>query len=617
MYGQGDNTGKDMEVPTGDPAMPTQSVLDLLAQCKKEFEPFLMAIAPTAELNERYFHGDQYGELANGAIIDNAWAAGMPQVTRNLIRSLVLTWSSRIMEDRPNVKAWPGDAGFVDAAAVDMANSYLEYQRQLQDLDAMLSRAAILAQVHSCVGFKVFWDPSKGPERTVPTFDELGIETGCECVRLGEINIKVCTVFDFFIDPVEHAKDAQWVVFCSLIDVSEARARLRAAGIKDAVSPQNDKVSNAMGPRKGGIEAYEIWHLPTPEMPDGLYAVVVDGNVTEATAYPYAHEELPISVWKVNDKRNSPHGTTHMDDAVPVQRKINEGLAVATRLNRNVGQYVKAIVTSALKDQWESDDQILTVDAPEQAQIIRWLEPPMASIKFIQEQVAIDEQALYQVFGLNEMLTGAANAKSSTSGKAIQYLKSLDSQKLAHSARNLGECVKRMMSQVLQLAQQYMSDERMLAIAGEDGGPEVMAFRASSLKGVDVRLESHSGYDLMRDAKAGKVPEQLQMGMINPQQAQEMQRYGTDAMRLESMHRAYAQEQIGQVLHGAFVQPDPNLDSRVAQEEISQAIGVYQHENPQAAWQLFQLLNGYRALAQQPQQPQQPNISGGPNVPQG
>lgn len=594
-----ENTEIDPQVDEDNPAIAVDhegndiSVLSLLDEMKKEFRPFQLQTLPRAELQERYIHGEQNIELGlTNEVQEMGWGGDLPNVTRNHLRSLALTYASRIMEDRPIVKAWPADPQRVDMVQADAANAIIEYHRQRQDIDAMMERAAILAQAHGSVAFKVCWDKRRGPLEWYNGKPQ----------RMGDVLIEMKTVFDYIVDPVEHIQDAKWVAFRTYLDKEDARGRVAASGGDINLVESKEPEYSVWSVRKEGVETWEIWHLPCKRFPNGLYAVVTGGVVTTADSYPYNHQELPLSVWKIQSRRDHPHGTTHVTDALPLQRSINEGLSVAQKLKRDVGDYVKLIVPASIAEDLSPSNQVFAVSSAEQASVFNWVQPPIQAINHIYENVERDERALFQVFGLNEMLTGKETAKASHSGKAIAYMKQLDSQKLAHSARNLGECNRRMWRQLLELYKQFVHETRMQAIMGENGEVKQVAFNRTTLDGVDIVLDPHAGSEDFRASKAEKVEQDAAAGYIPPHKAMEMRETGLDSVFEDTLSQDAIERQIDAVLSGQIVQADQSINPTVAQQELQLAMELYQDRGPQIMQPLYMLYLHYGQVAKQSQQ---------------
>ena len=189
----------DIELPVVESdniALPeAASVKELFDECQSIADDYRGRYLPQALYNERMCEGEQFIDLnASWEIIPSDWPEYVPKAARNLLRNLRLTWSSRILEDRPFVRAYPAEPG-ADELKAKIANRYIEYFRQRIDFDDLCFRAAQLVQPHSAVGFKIIWDPLIGPPS--PGAPSLTGEPEGVGEPEGDVFIDLACIFDF------------------------------------------------------------------------------------------------------------------------------------------------------------------------------------------------------------------------------------------------------------------------------------------------------------------------------------------------------------------------------------------------------------------------------------
>lgn len=572
----------DEQVETAEWVVEPLFVKELLQEMKNRHEQFEHATFMNARLNECYVGGRQNVSLDEAGDYEDITEHGEVAPTRNIMRNIVLTYAARINEDRPSVKAWPADASLLDKAVTDVANAIIRHQYTVQDIDAMMARAAKLAQMHGCVGFKIAWDPKAG--RTV-------LDPVRGPIVLGEVSIDLVTVFDYLTDGSEHVRDSKYVVFKHMIDWHDAKQMCVDAGKEE--DPQKDSPEDIWGTARSDMcELREIWHKPCARIPNGLYAVVVGGVVVETRDYPYIHRELPIAVWKLGSRREHPHGDTHLTDVRKIQDAINDSLRVRQDLYEAFGRAVKFFAPQAVLDEMEAANQMVANEGIELSKI-GFVEPPKVALDSLYDQADREEEAAHRVSGLNEALYASENAKN-TSGVAIHYLKELDSQKLSEASRNQGECLRRIFRQTLRLYQQYVTEERTIHIAGEENAMEVKTFKGADVEGVDIVLEPVSGTTNFRSAMIAEMDERAAAGLMDPARVEQLRETGLPQTAPEQWQRTRVHEQIGAALQGQVTPPDPNVDPKIAMEEITMVMGL----RPDAVDVLLQLRAGYQQNAQ-------------------
>jgi hypothetical protein len=557
-----------------------QDVIELLEECKTCVKETALRYHATAELNERMCNGDQFIEIGEGYEVGPAeWGADVPKISRNLLRNLRLTWSSRILEDRPFVQFYPAEAG-VDQIKVQVAEKVIEYVKQQNDYDDLCFRAAELVQPHSCVGWKTIWDPLKGPR------DDQGNP-------MGDVTWHIVSLFDYGTDGSEDIEDSKWVYFCKHIDKWDAKALLAASGITD--EPEMNPYYDIWGVKKEGVKVYELWWRPDDyRYPQGIYSVIVGDHVVECRDFPYEHGELPIAIWKCGARRNSPYGSTHVDDAVPIQRLINECVAALAKQTRLIST-IKLLATTDIIAKWEHGHQKIPVTDIESAQYTRYLEPPnRVQVLVDTMEDAID--ALYNVFGLNEMLTGADNLKSGTAAKSIAYINKLDSMKMSGAARNFAKMIMRVVRQTLKLMQQYVVAPRLMKIAGTSNQLITDLFVGADIAGVDIVVQPGSSIETMRASIADNANQTMQKTGPTPElQAQSETGLKDSAYTQSQKEIVFAQIQAA--LKGQPEQSSPDVDANIAVSLITEMLNAV---GPAQQPVLMQLMQQYKqSLTQQ------------------
>lgn len=576
------------------------TALALREECKRSYSEHAMRYLAQAEFNERMIIGDQFITLdGDSGIVDASWATGVPKIQRNLLRNLALTWSARSLEDRPAIRAYPSQPG-TDVGAARVSNRLLDFCHQRHDFDDLCFRAAMLVQPHSGVGFKVTWDSLDGPEgEDEPILGEDGApevsEDGSPRTykrRLGDVRWDLCSVFDYGTDGAEDVEDAEWCYFTRYLSLAEARAIYRAAGI-DA-DPGRKQYTTVWGVQREGVEAFELWFRRCARFPQGLFLQIIGDVVVEARSHPYEHGELPLAVWKAGHRRDSPFGSTHVDDAVVLQRQINEAVSAMARQVREVAT-IKVLLPPDVHQAWSDGNQMIAIADPSIAKECRYLEPPDIA-PVLRSSLEDSVQALYTVFGLNEILTGAENIGKNTAAKSIAFLNKLDSMKMSGSARSLGKAILRVMRQTLKLYQQYVDIPRVIQIAGQENMADAVTFSKADIAGVDVRLEASTGierYAASQAAEAAQANEKapsLDLG--------ERATTGLTESTGQAAARQMVQEQIRTIMQGGqATPPDPNADPDIAIRELIPFLQA--HGQSQLGPQLMQLMQAYQQMAAQ------------------
>lgn len=558
--------------------------------------------------NELYYMGEQFKDVSEHTleVEDIDWQDEVPMVFRNYMRPLINTFSARLQKGRPDAVAVGTNPGPWAVNGAEVANKLIYHVHRNNEIDDLIHQSTPICQCHGKVGYKIVWDPDMGrPGAPVQEEDELTGEVELyEGDPEGEVRWSTETIFDYFTDGSADTADSPYVVFKDHLDVDQARIKLEDAGVDE--EPATVRFSDLFDEGEEGVEVQEIWHKPDEFITRGFYALVIGGHVTEyLDEYPYDHREIPLVEWWIGHRRGSSFGSSHVDDAVVIQRQINELVSVIHKLTRDCGQ-LYFIGHPAIIEAVEGEgNRNIGIANDKQRTNNGWIDPPNPPpLLFAQLENLV--KVLYDVFGLNEILTGQENVRSGTSARQIEHLEELDSQKIAGTAKSLEAAIKRAWRMTLKLYQQFVQEERALAIAGPGKSIGVVPFLGADIDGVDIDLEPNAGVQRLHAASAAEAEQDMMNQVITPQEGLERRETGQDATQVSYYQQVIVQEQIRGALAGAAVQADPSVDPQIAVPLIQEAMMIAQRSGVHGmlGQNLNNLLQGYSQAAQQMQMQQ-------------
>jgi hypothetical protein len=597
---------KEVKVgPTSDPITALQLMDDLYRLGDVARQTYLVK----ADRNERYIHGYQYEDInrLTGVLQDVPWQDYVPKVTVNLLRNLVLTWTSRILRNRPSVSAYPHNPEVSDALSADAAAQLIEYFEHEVNIDETMFDLVSSACAHGVGGVKLIYDPDT---------DNVDWDT--------------VTIFDYVMDPKRKPEDQRWIIFEKFITEGEANMLLKEAGLKDATA---STVEYYVGPNetRSGVKVRELWYRPDPRIPEGIYALEVSGYITESMDYPYIFNRLeypgdgkkesflPIAFFTVDPVRGTCWGDTWVNDAVPTQRQINEVESTLTKLRRDTAG-AKLIAPGNIANAIDTGNQILKIDDPLQAQMVRYMEPPRINNLLFQDRDIL-QRRLYDLAGLNELMVGAEAAKSGQSAKTIAYLSELDSMKQAGTARSIERFLLEAWKKTLVLVRNYYTEPRILSIVGEDNVLAQTSFIGTDIDGVGLRLEPREGAARYSAQKTQDLVDQAQLGVRDASEARSALEDGV----VESAEDQRQNKQMAAVVKAVNQGADPFVDETVdpsfAIDYLTQAIMVKESTGGNetavttlkeilAVYEMFRQEMSAQQAQQQAPQPQGPPMPG-------
>ena len=579
----------------------TTSARGLLLDALEQWQRFADLRFPQATLNERFISGEQQysinPEQKNSELIVDwpNWRGRF--VARNLMKNLHLTNVARVTKGDPSVSCWAGDGSNGDLAASDVGNSLIYSMRTAQDHRKRISRGAWTAGAQGTCAFYTTWATDKGP--TFETMDGNG-----RMVRkfLGDVDAAVpLQIFDWFTDGAEDIEDSEYCGVRRWMRIPDAKRRLLAVGVDE--EPKTQTVRTLWGDNNtdSRVEVWEYWHKPTERIPEGLFILFIGGHAVDVRKFPYEHGELPLAIWKWVDFPDSPHGTTPADDAVPIQKTLNDRHSDLSIITTKSAKWLMFLTSKEIAAQVRADPTIVETSdtqAINSTKIIGAPPPPA----LIYTQIEEAERMLREVYGVNEAVVGSDTSQMKNA-RMMAYTTELDGQKLNPTTVARDHALLRVYRQALGLWRQFVKEPRSIKIIGEGSVAKLFSFSGADLNGVDVYMEPSSGLEQTKKAQALDAEQEAVGGFMDPVKGAELRKSGQTMSRVEMMARSIVQKQIQDATQGFAAQADPSVPAGIAVAEIGLAL-EQAGANDAVAQPLMALMQQYQQLAAQQAQPE-------------
>lgn len=482
-------------------ALPTPSEIKTSFQRHKQLgEQVAKPYRDVAHLGEQFSNGFQWGALRNSGrgIIRDSWFdnEGVPRKYVNICQGLVTTWSALLNKDRRSVIATaltPDDPD--DIYVAEITNRFIDYFISEEETAAKIHQAVQFSFLGGTAGLKIWYDG------------------GRDQVRWSRL-----TVHDYWIDPVEDYREAQWCIFENHYSEDQIAELWADGGIAGSPPPAGE-YKNAAGETVMGVVGYEYWVRPNKKYPKGFFACIVNNQVVEKCPYPIRlpgengkfDYPLPLVLMKVRVQRESAYGITPYKDTIGLQRSINEAVSRISKLLR--------IVTSP--HLVLPDDLAESIDITETTTIgykpndknadrIGWTQVPAISTD-LYKGVDDDIKYMFDVCGLNEVTGGQSSP--TLSGRAIEALYELDSQRNSDALKSLDDMVSDAWRLTIGLVQTCYTKERQAEISKSDVR-DIQTFVGRDIQGKNIRFEASSELDRRTDVKTAKTVEEAQAGVV-------------------------------------------------------------------------------------------------------
>lgn len=549
----------------------------------------------------------------------------VPPVSKNKLRNLGLTWASRLTKGRNSSEFRPNDSTQKDIDDAFVANSIVEYQRQVQNRDALLARAMFTAATDGTMALYNPWDPDLGPhkERVVklnqwgqPQIDEAGQYVYEMRDGKGAARVEALSIFDFVTSGEAQAHLGAWLLVRRYMDkdIAESIVRLAieertAAGepapFDDHVSVVEVQNQMQVGPTREAVECYEMWWRPNRlgRLADGLFASVISGKVTKATTFPYEHGELPIAVVRVQDVPDEFYGTTWMEDALPQQIGLNHSLRALAHC-AEVAMQRRMLIKSGLAEKWgDSPDGFIEVDSYDEIERGAKLVDGGGIPKDMYELCDRYEQGIDDTAGVSGVASSGDEAAGTKNARLVAYASQIDEQKNEQSQRNLEEAEEIIDRQQMRLWQQFVDAQRLITVIGEDNAISASWFSGAEIP-TDLKMYPAPGGEQSGAAKAKDAEERMATGQLDPARGGELARTGLDSTIDEGEQRRRLQEIVQQAMQGQPVQADLTISPEIAVPELRSLLTKLAPNGARVTMPVRALLHEYEQSRQQAGQEQ-------------
>jgi hypothetical protein len=390
--------------------------------------------------------------------------------------------------------------------------------------------------------------PFCGSPNVIPAQDDAGSPVGEELAN-GKLRLEVFSPFEVFLDlearsmddveellvrrryPVERIRtlynrpeleaDTSSTTGGANFGLNLLRSIAYAVGDSDGRS-----VVSKGGPDDQGITIDYFWKRPCIDFQEGVVAVFANDQLlntdTVEDGIPYRDtKNRPIWPWHHVVFDSVPGrllGRTPMDDVAPKQEQRNKlesliQLIISRTANpvwlipKNLGvSEITGEPGELVEGNWAIDPRLRPERVPGEnipTSLIAWL-----------EKLDRDMEELAGVF---EVMKGSA-PPGVTAGTALRLLLERANTRFTPVLMNIERLWGKVSKDLLTIAQQFWSEERINTIKGQGATWEVQRFSKADIRGsVDVRVEAGSAVPKTQVGQQALVQDLTAMGVINPQ----------------------------------------------------------------------------------------------------
>lgn len=448
-------------------------------------------------LNLNFYMGNQFcTALPSGEVADIErdyyW---QEREAFNHISTLVETRQAKLNTVRPSLTVRPFSSDDGDVKTAKSATKILNAACDKLDVDALLTDGTMWSEICGTVFYYIGWDSGAGLEM--------------DGVNEGDVTVSVVSPFEIYPDNlfVHGVCDCRSIIRARAVDVGEIK---RVYGV--TVAPESvDTIGMSSVAVGGGLTSLaavnkmgvdstdrtavliERYTLPSPDMPDGEYAVVAGGALLHYGPLPYINgtdgkRTFPFVKQVSIANAGCFFGSSIVERSIPVQRAYN---AVKNRKHEFLNRIAMGVM--AVED-GSVDIDNLEQEGISPGKVLVYRQgstpPRMVETGGVPSSFDAEEARLIneftQISGVSEIMRSSVPAVGNMSGVALQLLIEQDDTRLSLSAEYVRIAARDIARHIIRLYKQFGSNARISRIVGTGGDVELVRWSASDMSSDDV-----------------------------------------------------------------------------------------------------------------------------------
>jgi len=455
---------------------------------------------------------------------------------------------ARLTKTKPTFFATPAQADYEAIKATEVAESLLDYWWDTFSLGSKREEAMLWAIICGNGFWKISWDDKVGSSVKLmlnpdgepivnPIIEHLfkdrlgkmGLDAGEfeKEVFEGEIKVDVMAPFDVLLDDSAQVfEDCKYAFCVHPMSSDEIYSRYNVRLKPNAINRYPDETLPGMfgttsGKTKQNVRTVFVgYFLPGPEFPEGRYVAFTKSPniVLYDGPWPYPFKRLPLVKFPGMRIPGQLYDTSVVEQAIPLQKELNRTLSQMIEYKNLTLKPQMLAPVGSLRQRMTDEPGAIFEYNPVAGKVPEAI--PIQSLpSYVFQHLQDLGQRLRDTFGLNEISDGAV-PPNVEAGIAIDLLQEAATDRLAPQILMMEKGLERAGNMMLELAQRYYNEPRLIMLAGAGSKAKVSRFESADIiAGVQVKVETGSGLPRTRAGKQARVMQMLQMGIISPTKA--------------------------------------------------------------------------------------------------
>jgi len=342
-------------------------------------------------------------------------------------------------------------------------------------------------------------------------------------VYIGDIKVEVPSPFDVFLDDSARVfDDCKYMICTHYMTPEEIKEKFKLDVKADSVASAPDALlpyggNNAQEPTTKAVQVG--YFLPQASLPNGRYVTWIDEKIVEDESWPYPVDVLPLIKFPGMRVPGQVYDGSVVEQAVPIQKDLNKTLSqIIEYKNLTVKPRVWAPTGSLSGVRMTSEPGAIYEFNPvgdHKPEIEQLPSLPPYIFDHLQEI----RRDLREIFGIADVTEGTP-PPNVEAGIAIDLLQEMATDRLAPTILLIERALVRAGDIMLNFAQEYYKEPRLLKISGSGTANKVTKFNQADLKGgVTIHVETGSALPRTRAGRQARIMDYVDKGVIRVDQA--------------------------------------------------------------------------------------------------
>lgn len=471
--------------------------------------------------------------------VDDTKPRGKTRIVSNQLKPNCNKLVAKLTKNRPIFSATSGNGDPKSVKAARLAESAAEYWWVALDLERKMRHALTWARIAGQGYWLITWDKYAGepfsyvcdpysdeplPPDIAPIYlEELksaGIDPqgSTRTAYLGEIDVRPVSPVNVWLDnTVEQFEDCRYFGVDLHLDPGEVLTRWGVNVDADSVLTDADlgaQTNDLDSQKKTVVVVSALFIRPCPSLPTGRVVYFTKDKILEDNqGWPFPFKHLPIVKFGATPIPNSPYDSGEVEDAIPLNKELNKTLSQILT-HRDLTINPKWLVPRSAMQVFNASDEAQYYNPVNGAKPEMIQHPGLPA--YVAEILQDINARIKGAFGLGDTNTNIAGQAGLESGIALDLAQEESDEVIAPLVRDNEISLGKALQMCLDFAAERYTTERLLEITGDNGMPQVIAFKGAAVKGVSIKCEASSSMPTTKSGRMARVMMLKNMGLLPP-----------------------------------------------------------------------------------------------------